>query len=325
MISIKSRTRISTPGTFRIQPGIGPFDADAAAYIQVIETTELVPLSFDEKNSVHNLFLRMKGLDPNYGNYNNTEIWDRRIALYPYVGSDVRAFRYNAIVPTTSSQFDGLSRPISPGYQTFVGGGTYDRYGFKGNGINAYANTNLNQTSGYLQSSSINNNGYTMGVVYKDTDAVGRSDFGTYSTLFPNDATMFLTTRPAVSGGPVARLLSYDTNLSGAGLVDGGKGHWMIVKNDSVAMEKAYYQGSELTLSANTDRFTPPTEGWPASYIVNAMNFRDAAYGTINPVNFTTNTTMFFYMFVGFTNTTIIDAWNQIVEDFCAESGKKTW
>jgi hypothetical protein len=295
------------------------WDADALAYVNVIEITESIPLSYQEQNSVNNLFIRMKGLDPNYGNYNNTEIWDRRIALYPYVGSNVRAFRYNAIAPTTSSQFDGSGNPISPGYQTFYGGGSYNRYGFKGNGVNAYANTNLNQTNGYLQSKVVTNNGFTMGVVYKDTDNVNRSDFGVYSTFFPNDATMFLTTRPAASGGPVARLLSYDSPLSGANLVDGGKGHWLIIKNDSVSIKKAYYQGNELTVGASTNRFDPPTQGWPLSYVVNAVNFNTSI------INFSNNTTMLFYMFLGFTNTTIIDAWNQIVEDFCVESNKKTW
>jgi hypothetical protein len=301
-------------------PPIPPiiWDVDALAYVEVIENTESIPLSYQEKNAVNNLFIRMKGLDSNYSNYNNTEIWDRRIALYPYVGSDVRAFRYNAIVPTTSSQFDINGNPIAPGYQTFFGGGTYDRYGFKGNGINAYANTNLNNANGYLNSKQQAFQGFTMGVVYKDTDTVNRSDFGIYSTSFVSgDATMFLTTRPV--GGPVARILSYDSLLSGEGLITGGKGHWMIIKNDSASIKKAYYQSNELTVGISENRTTFPTQGWTRSYIHNAVNVNG------NPANFTTNTSMLFYMFLGFTNTTIIDAWNQIVEDFCVESDKKTW
>jgi hypothetical protein len=257
----------------------------------------------------------MKGLDSNYANYNNPEIWNSRIAVYPYVGSDVRAFRYNAIVPTTSSQFDGSGNPISPGYQTFFGGGIYDRYGFKGNAINAYANTNLNQTNGYLGGKSSSSSGYTMGVVWKDTNTADRNDFGLYSTSPPNDATMWLRTSPT----PFARILSYDTQITGINSVNGGKGHWMITKNNLVSIKKAYYQGNELTLGASTNRTGFPTQGWSFSYFVNALNFNGGAGG------FTSNTTMFFYMFIGFTNTTIIDAWNQIVEDFCVESAKKTW
>jgi hypothetical protein len=291
------------------------WDVDALAYVEVIENTESIPLSYQEKNAVNNLFIRMKGLDSNYGNYNNTEIWDRRIALYPYVGSDVRAFRYNAIVPTTSSQFDINGNPIAPGYQTFLGGGIYDRYGFKGNGINAYANTNLNNANGYLNSKQQALQGFTMGVVYKDVNTVGRNDFGLYSTSFTNDATMWLRTTPT----PQARIISYESDLTGPSVVNGGNGHWLLVKNDSVSIKKAYYQGNELNVSLSSDRTTFPTQGWSRSYVHNALNFN----GSIG--NFTTNTTMFFYMFLGFTNTTIIDAWNQIVEDFCVESDKKTW
>jgi hypothetical protein len=55
-------------------PPIPPiiWDVDALAYVEVIENTESIPLSYQEKNAVNNLFIRMKGLDSNYANYNNT-------------------------------------------------------------------------------------------------------------------------------------------------------------------------------------------------------------------------------------------------------------
>jgi hypothetical protein len=302
----------------KVFPPIPPiiWDVDALAYVEVIENTESIPLSYQEKNAVNNLFIRMKGLDSNYGNYNNTEIWDRRIALYPYVGSDVRAFRYNAIVPTTSSQFDINGNPIAPGYQTFLGGGTYDRYGFKGNGVNAYVNTNLNQTNGYLASSSLTQQGYTMGIVWKDNNLDSRNDFGVYSTLFPNDATMWLRNAPT----PFTRTLAYDLGVTGSGIINGGAGHWLIVNNNLSGIRGAYYNKTKGTLTGDlVVRNQPPTQGWVMSYFGNCMNFNG------NPGNFTINTSMFFYIFTGFSNETIINAWNQIVEDFCVESDKKTW
>lgn len=295
-----------------------PSDPDAITYINKLNSIPGVTLTQVEQQAVDNLFIRMKGQDPNFGNYGNTMIWDRRIALYPYVGSNMEAFRYNAFVPVTTNQTDGSGNPISPGYQTFYGGGTYDSYGHKGNGINSYANTNLNHTNGYLASKQGPGTGFTMGIVWKDTLPLNRSDFGVYSTFFPNDATMWLTNR-SNNTKPYARILSYDQEISGPTVVTGGKGHWLIVVRGTVGLRKAYYQGTEVTLSANQARNQVPTQGWSLSYLTSATNFNGGAS------NFTPNTNMFFYIFNGFDTTTIIDAWNAIVEAFCVETGKKTW
>jgi hypothetical protein len=305
-------------GSTEIWSSWSPQDADAITYINTMNALPGVTLTLTEKQAIDNMFLRIKGLDPAFGNYGNTEMWDRRVALYPYLGSNMEAFRYNAFVPVTTNSTDGSGNPNGPGYQTFYGGGSYDSYGHVGNGINAYSNTNLNHTNGYLASKQQVNQGLTMGTVYKNTESTIRCDFGVYSTFFPNDATMYLTTRPVQ--GAVARIFSYDHNVTGMA-IPGGKGHWMIVKNDSVGIRKAYYQGAELTLSANQNRTQVPTQGYFFSYPANAMNF-NGNYQNFLPAG---QTTMLFYIFLGFTNTTIINAWNQIVEAFCAETGKKTW
>lgn len=304
-------------GATEVWSSWAPTDPDASTYINTMNSLPGVTLTLTEKQALDNLFKRMKGQDPNFANFGDTMIWDRRVALYPYVGSNMEAFRYNAFVPVTTNSTDGSGNPNGPGYQTFYGGGSYDMYGHVGNGINAYSNTNLNHTNGYLPSKMQAQQGLTMGTVYKETTAT-RCDFGVYSTFFPNDATMYLTTRP--NPVAVARIFSYDHQVTGVP-VPGGKGHWMIIKNDSAGIRRAYYQGTQLTLSANQDRVQLPTQGYLLSYPTNAMNF-NGTYQNFLPAG---QTTMFFYIFLGFTNTTIINAWNAIVEAYCAETGKKTW
>jgi hypothetical protein len=307
-----------------------PSDPNAATYINTMNALPGVTLSITEQQAIDKLFIRMKGNDPLYSNYGNAGIWNAAKAIYPYLGANLEAYRYNSINPiTTTTQTDDGGYPVSPGYQYIAGGITVDGiYGPKGNGTNGVILTNLNWANGVAYTLSPTN--LCLGAVYKTTSTTGRDDFGDYNPNV-NMAGIWLRTKPTV----MAREGCLEgSNISGSNLVIGGRGHWMLHR--SGASKRVYYQSVQQTYPAGTDRggeTNAPTYGgtvtWPFlglnfSYFNGAGLFATPAQRAANCVNFSANTLMFSYVMDAFSNT-LIPAWNQMVEAFCAETGKKTW
>lgn len=303
-------------GTNEIWSSFVPTDADAAAYVAVVNSIPTVGLSLAEKQAIDNLFLRMKGLDPAYSNFGNNEIWTKRIALYPMVGQSFFAYRYNALYPTFNTQFDGgFLYPVGPGYASIGGGVTIDGiYGLKGNGVNGFFNTNLNARTGHASQLALQN--AMVGCVWKDQIVGGRDDFGTYNTVPAWDGNLWLRTKPT----PNARIYGYETATSGG--TNGGKGHWFILTNTSG--RRIYYNKTALTFGTVTTRTNEP-DGWFGSIPFLALNLNNMNnYGYQSYVNFSANTCMIAYIMGGISDA-MIPAWNDMIEDFCIETGKKTW
>jgi hypothetical protein len=327
MLKLTIGNSISSGGT---KAPVIVYDVDAQAYFTAL-ANDGVTLTKGEKGAYNNLVIRMKGLDPAYANFGDNQIWTSNRGLYPYIGSSLAGFRYNGKFPTSvTQQVDGGSYPISPGYQFIAGGVTVDSiYGAKGNGINGVILTNLNWVSG--QGSALVPTSLSMGCVYKNTSALGRDDFGDYNP-FVNESGIWLRTKP----NPANARLSC---LEGAGItgnyVVGGKGHWMLHRSGDT--KRVYYQGNLLTYPSGQNRvgkgnatfgglFTWTFLGlnFSAFQYVNGVQFADAATRAGRCVNFSSNTLMLSYISTAFSST-LIPVWNNIVEAFCVETGKKTW
>lgn len=318
-------------GATEVWSSFTPSDSDAATYINTMNSLPGVTLSTTEQQAIDNLFIRMKGNDPAYSNYGDNGIWAATKGLYPYLGSNLEAYRYNAVFPTSVTQStDSGGYPNSPGYQYIAGGITVDGiYGPKGNGVNGVILSNLNWISGHA--SAVTWNSLSMGAVYKVEAPTGRDDFGDYNP-FVNEAGIWLRTGPTV----MARMGCLEgSNISGPNLVPGGRGHWMLHRSGND--RRVYYQGVQQTYPNGQDRTVEgsPSYGgiftWPwlglnfsAFQYYNGIQFTDSATRAARCVSFSGNTLMLSYVMTGYSNT-LIPAWNQMVEAFCIETGKKTW
>jgi hypothetical protein len=318
-------------GATEIWSSFVPSDPNAATYINTMNALPGVTLSTTEQQAIDELFIRMKGNDPLYSNFGDAGIWNAAKAIYPYLGSNLEAYRYNAMFPVAATQStDNGGYPNSPGYQYIAGGVTVDGiYGPKGNGVNGVILTNLNWISGHA--SALSPTSLSMGAVYKSQAPTGRDDFGDYNP-FVNEAGIFLSTGPTT---PNARLSCLDGAVSGPNLVPGGKGHWMLHR--SGADRRVYYQGVQQTYAGGQNRTVEgsPSYGgiftwaflglnFSAFQYYNGIQFTNSATRAARCVNFSGNTLMFNYIMTGFSNT-LIPAWNQMVEAFCVKTGKKTW
>lgn len=313
-------------GSVEIWNSFTPTDPDAIDYIEALDALPGVFLTATEKEAVDNLFIRMKGNDPTYSNFGNTGIWDAARAIYPYVGSNIEAYRYNALVPTfNTTSIDLLGYPTGPGYQYIAGGITVDGiYGPKGNGINGVILTNLNWGSG--QAGSLSRTNLCMGAVYKETG--NRKDFGEYNTAV-NASGIWLRTGPTVQS---RQGCLEGSAITGSNLVINGRGHWLLHR--SGADKRVYYQGVQQTYPAGADRTLEvqtyhgaDTWTWLALNVTYFNSLGASPFPEVYAqrcVNYGNDTLMFSYVMDGFSNT-LIPAWNQMVEDFCIETGKKTW
>jgi hypothetical protein len=306
-----------------------PSDPDAANYINVMNSLPGVTLTQTEQQAIDNLFIRMKGNDPAYSNFGNNGIYAATKALYPYVGSNLEAFKYNAVFPTSVTQStDTGGQATSPGYQYIGGGITIDGiYGPKGNGINGVILSNLNWVQGLA--SSLTPTNLAMGAVYKTTSTTGRDDFGQYDPGVGMSG-IWLRTKPNAQ----ARMGCLESPVTGSNVVFGGRGHWMLHR--SGASKRVYYQGVQANYTGGADRagkMSYPNFGGCATWTWLGLNFSyfngqcgfvSDATRAANSVNFSANTLLFSYIMDGF-SASLIPAWNQMVEAFCAETGKKTW
>jgi hypothetical protein len=123
----------------------GGFDADAQAFFDRV-TTAGGSLSATEKTAVNTLVLDLKSYS----------IWSKMKAIYPMVGASAAACSQNL----KSSSFTG----------TFSGGWTYASTGVKGNGTNAYMNTNFIPSSDYTSNTNFGLFLYTSSTSAGSTD-----------------------------------------------------------------------------------------------------------------------------------------------------------
>ena len=315
-------------GSTEIWSSWSPSDPDAITYINTMNALPGVTLTLTEKQAVDNLFIRMKGNDPLYPNSGNAGIWTATKALYPYLGSNLEAYKYNSKYPTSATvSSDTAGYPTGNGYQYIAGGITVDGiYGPKGNGTNGVILTNLNWVSGLAGTLSPTN--LAVGVVYKTTSTIGRDDFGDYNPDV-NMGGIWLRTKPSAAQ---ARMGNLEGPITGA-ITIGGRGHWMLHR--SGADKRVYYQGTQATYTGGTNRSgegnalyggmnTLPFLGLNFQYFQGAGAAASMATRAANCANFSSNTMMLSYVMDAFSST-LIPAWNQMVEAFCAETGKKTW
>lgn len=325
-LSIASLNVVQAPVTPYPDPSIN-WDSSSLLYVTSLQVSASVQLTTVEQTAVNNLFRRMKGLDPAYSNFGDAGIYNATKALYPYVGSSLAAYRFNAVFPTAVTQAtDTAGYPTSPGYQYIAGGVTIDGvYGAAGNGTNGIILTNLNWVSGLA--SSLGQTSLCMGAVYKNTG--NRKDYGEYNPNV-NMAGIFKRTGPTA----IARMSTLEGNAaSGANLVINGKGHWMVWR--SGADKRFYYQSQQLTYTPGQDRAGEGSAlyGGIDTWTFLGLNFNyfngigagtTMAQKAANSVNFVNDTLMLAYIAEGF-SASLIPAWNQMVEAFCVETGKKTW
>jgi hypothetical protein len=328
-LSIASLNVVQAPATPYPDPSIN-WDSSSLQYVTSLQVSASTQLSVIEQTAVNNLFRRMKGLDPLYSNFGNAGIYNATKALYPYVGSNLEAYKFNAVFPTAATQAtDTAGYPTSPGYQYIAGGVTVDGiYGPKGNSTNGVILSNLNWISGLASDLSPTN--LSMGAVYKTQAPTGRDDFGEYNPNV-NMAGIFLRT-----GNPtaIAREGCLEGNaITGPNLVVGGKGHWCLHRSGND--RRVYYQGVQQTYPNGQDRAGEGSAlyGGQNTWTWLGLNFNyfngigagtTMAQKAANCVAYSGNTIMLSYVMTGYSNT-LIPAWNQMVEDFCAETGKKTW
>ena len=107
--------------SFDIPSGSDPsIDPDAQAFITAASITDPT-----QQTAVNDLVVSMK----DYG------IWSKMKALYPFVGGTASQHKYNLKDPR---DLDAAFRLV------FSGGGTHSNNGYQPNGLNAFADTNLN-------------------------------------------------------------------------------------------------------------------------------------------------------------------------------------
>jgi len=138
------------------------FDADALAFISAASITDN-----NQKNAINTLVINLK----NFG------IWSKMKAMYPIVGGNATAHKFNLKDPRDLDVAFRLS---------FVGGWTHSANGMTPNGTTGYAetfvvpSTNLNNNNSHLSFYSRTNSS----VVAKSDFAVQDNQGGTVKTMY---------------------------------------------------------------------------------------------------------------------------------------------
>jgi hypothetical protein len=292
------------------------YDDDAVAYFAKLASVG-APANGIERAALSKVFKRMKGTDLTFlATAGDSHLWDKRIAFYPGIAQSLTAYRYNAFYPTETTGQDGPGWPNAPGYATIGSGVSVDGiFGPKGDGTsNTWINTNLNARTG--TASQLSGTNACVGAVYKNTRTTGRDDFGTYNTGTNYDANLWLRTLPT----PNARIYCYEGTLTGG--TNGDKGHWMILANSTG--RSVWNRGTQLSYTPGTIVVNEP-DGFFGSMTFLALNYNNMNnYGYNSFVNNSENTLLTGYILGGIADA-YVTAWNQIIEDFMIDTGKKTW
>jgi hypothetical protein len=283
------------------------YDTNAKLFSDTIFTNEGISLLNSEKVAINNFVKRAKGLDPGYANFGSSAIWDAGILFCPNRGGSLATAKYNVFDPTIL-------------IQNYFGGITYDPgYGVKGNGVNGGINSQVavrNYTTGLTQ---LNQEKGLVGIVYKDTVNASRRDFGNYGSNVGIDGNMWLT---ASRGGVVSPAMRYYTHDENITIVPANtNGHWCLKGTlGSPNLGKVYYNKTLIhTSNGNNPRTAAQALSLPnAEILFLCLNFNSRAV-----VNYANATDICHYVLgdIGAN----IGAWNDMIEDFCIETGTKTW
>jgi hypothetical protein len=103
--------------------GAAPIDPDATAFITAAGITDAT-----QQSAINALVLDLKA----YG------IWTKMKAIYPFCGGTASSHKWNLKDPR---DLDAAFRLV------FFGGGSHSSNGYLPNGVNSYANTNLNENT----------------------------------------------------------------------------------------------------------------------------------------------------------------------------------
>lgn len=306
------RGNIRGPVSHLVEPAIS-YDADALAYVSAIQVTEGVSMSYAHRLAINNLVKRMKGQDSGYANFGSTAIWDARILFCPNLGNSLATTKYNLFNPVAS---DAALR------QLYNGGVTYDTgYGVKGNGTNGYIRTFVRQRDYATMSQSSG----TIGAVYKSDQTSGRIDWGCYGTGTSYDANMWLR---IITGGSVNTLVrgyTYDVG-PGTGGPATQKGHWMVRQKSGVSnIPQIYYNKTKIYEYGGSPSYSYLDESreYTASGLNGELVFLALNYNMGTITNYTSNTLILYYIMADLGAQ--VDAWNEIIEQFCTDTGRKTW
>lgn len=292
-----------------IRPGIIKsaaviYDPLATAFFAQIENVEGFALNTTEKTAVNNLSIRIKGLDPAYGNFGNDAIYQAALnfQICPMVGRNLNATKYNLMDPRNLT---------AARKQTYVGGCTADSYGVSTNGVNGYILSNIQQRA----EADINSASACIGMVLKNNQA--RFDFGTYGTNYNaggNDANLWLRGGNATTY--MSRTYCYE-NLSSAAVDP--RGHVSINLKDSQYHGRIYRNKVLLFTNAGNERYDAYNVENNDNLPFGAVSFNGTPSNLVNP-----HTMMFQYFFRGLTDS-MKAIWDLIVEQYCIDMGRKTW
>ena len=163
-----------SPFRIKRRNGTVPTDADAQAFITASG------ISGTNATATNKLVIDLKAAN----------IWTKMKCIYPFVGNTASSQKYNLKDP----------RDLDIAFRlAFTGGGTFSSNGYLPNGVNAYANTNLNPL--------VQNNTHLS--YYSRTNAVGTGgDMGNYLAA-PTGAATYIDIRGA------SNLFSFRVNAIG--------------------------------------------------------------------------------------------------------------
>lgn len=286
---------ISTSGGYKGEPSFQLTDPLAIAFANQLLLDEGYSLTNVEAESLNNFCIRIKGEDPLYANFGDSQIYDAASAfqICPMLGETLGTKKYN-LMNAASATFR----------LSFYGGCTANYDGVTTDGVSGYISSNI-MTQNYA---ALNNSSVAVGCVIRDSSS--RYDFGTYSTGYYTDGNLWRRLGITVD----SRGRSW-TNDNYIGPEVDTKGHTWINLFGTPCAGQNYHNG--VLESINSLLFKPSSNEYQVLPF-NALSFDGTVY--VRPAN----TTIFEHFFEGLSPASV-PVWNTIVDDFMIELGKKTW
>lgn len=241
------------------------FDSDAQSFITTASITDAT-----QKTAIDKL---VKDLKTNL-------LWNKMIALYPFVGGNATAHSYN-LINTANYQL------------TFMGGGTHSSLGYIGNGTTGYAKTGIIPNSVFTQ-----NNIHTS--YYSQTDAArSANEIGVYQAS-KWGTEIYMRYNSTTS-------LVYLNSSSGSVTVSTGR-RYLVASRQSTSSVSVTNNGTTSSISSTSTSALPTIEiyihsgnvnGTPTTYsnrtsstITFGQTLTDAEAQTLSTIVNTFNTTL---------------------------------
>lgn len=281
-------------------PGEGGYiitDPLALAYANELSSVEGYTLTNVEAESIDNFCKRIKGLDSQYANFGDAEIFNQASGLQisPMLGDTLGTKKYNLMDPTSTAL-----------QQTYVGGCTANYDGVTTNGVNGYINSNIIANN----FANLNASSVCVGNVIRDSST--RWDFGNYGTAGGRAGNYWRRMGTGVTS--FGRSFSLD-NAVGGGNQDNNQGHTWINLFTTPSAGENYHNG---VLESTNSLYPRPSDTSPLVLPFGGVNVNGNTFAQAS------NTMMFGHYFAGL-NAAMVPVWNTIVDDFMNELGKKTW